>query len=374
MRILFYLPVVTPWWFKTIVLPLIEKLESQHEVHVLTPAPWKGTGLDAEDFAHCAHLPKIRWHIVNDVNHPSLRTDPVEREAIIAFVHSLEPDFVLCRSADLATTKAFPGVVKHITEAAVDPLALSKDAVHFTEQPFDHGLVPDLNADAIADLHTLIAPFWPSFSRVSQLDQAQQQHFDDWADLPKDRKVLLLPLEYEHEENFFIIHRVGDTPNAQYLAGVLEQLDDRFFLAVTNHPLNELHVDNSALEKCARAHSSRMRLYGSENPIDARTTQHLLRQADGVLLGDSKCFSMAGFLSTPIYRQSRFETGEWLNAYDDLELFLEAVAQGDPAKPDSTGLITWLAFHAANNLLDPNDPKLTAADLLDRLENPVNPD
>ncbi len=374
MRILFYLPVVTPWWFQTIIVPLISKFAGGAEIHVLAPAPWRGTGLGRAEFEHCAHLPDIQWHIVNDAAHPSMRTNPVERAGIVAFVNSLEPDYVLCRSADLETVRAFPGVVRHITEGAMDPLLLPKDSVHFTQQPFDHGVLPALSSTQIEELQSTIAQFWPSVSKSVELDRAQRQRFCEWADLPKDRKILLLPLEYEHEENFFTIHRLGATPNAQLVSDLLERIDDRFFLALTNHPLNDLHVDNSALERLVRGNSSRARLLPSANPIDARTTQHLLGVVDGVLLGDSKVFSLAAFLRTAIMRQSRFKSGDWLNVSDDLEEFLQAVADGEALRPRPEAMKAWFAFHTANAVFAPNDPELTAADLLDRLNRPVNPD
>ncbi len=44
MHVLFYLPVVTPWWFDNIVAPLIRAAASDARVSVLVPPLWRGTG------------------------------------------------------------------------------------------------------------------------------------------------------------------------------------------------------------------------------------------------------------------------------------------------------------------------------------------
>jgi len=66
MRVLFYLPVVTPWWFERIIVPRVEKLVANNDVHILTPISWQGTGLDQCDYDLCAHMQQIAWHIVTD--------------------------------------------------------------------------------------------------------------------------------------------------------------------------------------------------------------------------------------------------------------------------------------------------------------------
>lgn len=374
MRILFYLPVVTPWWFEQIILLLIEKLAVENEVHILAPTHWQGTGLGQQQFDLCAHLPQLTWHIVNDKDHPSMRTDAVQREQIIAFVQSLKPDVVLCRTADFKTAAGFPGIVRHITEGGADPLPLPVGAVHLTEQPFDHGLLPALGEDHQARLHTLIEPFWEPLVNSREAQLTAQSAFREWACLPDDRPILFLPLEYENAENFYAIHRVGSATNVELVKDVLSQLDGRVFLALTNHPLNELYVDNSALEELVQAHDDKVRLLPGEAPRGSRSTAMLMRTADGVLLGDSKCYSLAGLCGTPIIRQSRFRTGDWLNANDDLDAFVTALILGDTTPPNAATARTWFAYHAANNLISPKASSLTGQDILDRLENPFDPD
>lgn len=372
MKILFYLPVITPWWFERIVLPIIARLAEEHELHVLAPPPWRNTGIGKTQLDLCADLPDIFWHIVQDDSHFSMRTKPQQCEGILAFVHSLAPDFVFCRSADFDTVKAFPGIVRHITEGAADPLSLAPDCVRFTDCPFDHGILPELSSDEIATLDAMIGPYWDGMMNKDRLDKGQLAYLRDWANLPEDRPILFLPLEYEHEENFYLMHRVGATPNALFLQKLAKRLDGRAFLALTNHPLNERNSDNSAHKKTVRALRADMRLLPSMTPIGTRTSHYLMAIADGVIIGESKVYSLAGFHRTPILRLSRFRTGEWLNAGNDLDPFLDAVERGTCVAPDTHRARTWFAFHAANDLIDPDAPDLTASDLLERSAKPID--
>ena len=374
MRVLFYLPGITPWWFENIIVPLLEKLVAGNEVHILAPIFWKGTGVGQAQYDLCEHMPQLCWHVVTDQGHTSMRTKARQADAIVDFVQSLAPDFVLCRSADLETVRQFPGTVRHITEGGAEPLLLPIGAVHFTKEPFAHGLLPELSEEHIAQLDALIEPYWQPLVDAPEAQVAAQNAFREWAKLPCDRPVLFLPLEYEHEENFFTIHRKGPVPNARLVEELLEQLDRRVFLAVTNHPLNELYVDNSALEMLVGTYPDDLALFPGEMPCGGRTTPSLMRAADGVLLGDSKAFSLAGFSGTPILRRSHFETGQWLAAGKDLDEFVQALLDGSAEPPDLTKARTWFAYHAANNLIWPNDPGLTGACILDRLTNPIDPD
>lgn len=372
MRILFYLPVITPWWFGAIVTPLIALLARQHEVHVLAPVPWKNTGVGEREQQMCAHLP-VTWHIVHDDSHPSMRTDPVQQAALIDFVNTLSPDYVLCRSADCETVAAFPGVVRHIMEGGADPLNLPSDWIVLKERPFDHGVLPQLGEEELAALDRLSGPLWDRLDQSATSDDAMRETFREWANLPKDRPTLLLPLEYEHEENFFLMHRLGADTNAGLVKEVAETIGDDFFLAITNHPLNEMHVDNRAIEAAVASLGPQARLFPSRHPSGASITEMLLRIADGLIVYDSKIFSLAGYHGVELLRRSRFETGDWLNAYTEFEDFLPAIADKRARTPDRGEARTWLAHHIANDVIDPRDPALTAAGVLDRMDNPVDP-
>lgn len=374
MRVLFYLPGVTPWWFEHIIVPLLEKLVVDHEVHILAPVFWKGTGVGQSQYDLCQHMPQICWHVVTDQDHPSMRTKAKQADAIIDFVQSLNPDFVLCRSADFDTVRQFPGIVRHITEGGAEPLLLPVGAVHFAQEPFAHGLLPDLSDEHIAQLDALIEPYWQPLVDAPYAKVAAQNSFREWAKLACDRPVLFVPLEYEHDENFYTIHRNGPVPNAHLVEELLERLDPRVFVALTNHPLNELYVDNSAVEILAATYPERLTLLPGEMPDGARTSPSLMRAADGVLLGDSKAFSLAAFSGTPILRQSRFATGGWLCASDNLDEFTDAMIKGSAQPPNLAKARTWFAYHAANNLVWPKDPCLSGNGILERLSNPFEPD
>lgn len=371
-RILFYLPVITQWWFDSIVEPLIRRLANAAEVHILAPVPWSGTGIGHHELARCADLPQLRWHIVDGEGHPTMRTDPADRAAIIDFVTSLAPDYVLCRSADCETVRGFPGVVRHIMEGGASPLAIPNDWVVLQEQPFDHGCMPALSSSERSELDRRIAPAWSHLLGLAQPSRQMRKSFRAWAGLPVDRPILALPLEYEHEENFFPMHRVGATPNHRLVAELAARIDDSFFLAITNHPLNALHVDSAALEAEIASHGSRMRLLPGATPEGENSTMLLAREAQGLLVGDSKVYSMAAFFGTPMLRRTRFETGGWLNAYSDPDTFLPAVASGDAVAAGREDARSWFAFHIANNLIDPKDPELTPAELLARMDRPVD--
>lgn len=373
MRILFYLPVITPWWFRYIVEPLIRCLADGNEVHVLAPIPWKGTGIGQVELAASVDLTDVHWHIFDGASHPSMRTEPTERAGIIDFVKALAPDYVLCRSADCETARGFPGIVRYIMEGGAAPLAMPENWVILQEQPFDHGVLPELDADERARLDQLVAPVWNSLLGLAQPTRQMRKSFRKWARLPADRPVLALPLEYEHEENFFPMHRIGATPNRRLIAELADSIDDSFFLAITNHPLNEMFVDNSALQAEIASYGARMRLLPGTGPNGENTTTLLARDADGMLVGDSKVYSMAGFFGTPMLRRSRFKTGAWLNAYTDPGDFLPAVTGGNALRPDPESARTWFALHIANNVLNPRDPGLTASALLARLDRPVDP-
>jgi hypothetical protein len=373
MRILFYLPVVTPWWFDTIVEPLIRCLARDHEVHVLAPVPWKGTGVGRRELSALHFLPQVRWHIVDGDSHPTMRTEPRDRADIIDFVRSLAPDYVLCRSADCETVRGFPGVVRHMMEGGAAPLAVPNDWLVLQDEPFDHGMMPALDVDQYARLDRLVAPIWRRWVGIARPTRQERKSFYKTAGIPSDRPVLLLPLEYEHEENFFPIHRVGAAPNHRLIAELAERIDDRFFLAITNHPLNELHVDNTALKVETASHGKRMLLLPGTARDGANMTMALARYADGMLVGDSKVYSTAGFFGTPLLRRSHFKTGDWLHAYSELDSFLTDVAARTAARPNCETARLWFAFHIANNLLNPNDPDLTAADILARLDHPIDP-
>jgi hypothetical protein len=366
MKVAFYLPVVTPWWFDNVIGHLIRKLAAVAEVHVLVPPLWSGTGIGPEQLAPFADVTGISWHILDDQGHPCLRTDPGEdpamRERLLALVEAIGPDHVLCRSADVETPRRFPGRIHHVMEGAAPPFPSADNWILFADAPFDHGCLSPLEPAVREALLSGFRPAWSAMKAETDLDLAPLP-------LPEaaDRPVIGLPLEYEHEENFFGRHR-------RFAAGVETALDasreirGRAFLAVTNHPLNELHVDTRSLDSGIASMNGSARLLREPD-----ATHRLARGCDGMILENSKAIWLCGFHGTPILRRTAFRTGGWFNAYDDLDAFADAVERGEAARPDPEGARLAFAFHIANDLVDPADPGLGGVDLIERLERRVDP-
>ena len=194
MRILFYLPVVTPWWFANIVEPLIRRVAAQAEIYVLAPQPWRGTGIGPDEVARCVDLPELRWCLIDDVDHPSLRTVPVAREALCDFVRGLEPDYIFCRSADVDTVRGFPGRARFVMEGGLAPFALPPHWVALRQGPLDHALLPELAPDERARLDAWIAPAWSRLqARFADGPEARAACLESCG-IDPERPLLLLPL------------------------------------------------------------------------------------------------------------------------------------------------------------------------------------
>ncbi|WP_294333043.1 hypothetical protein [uncultured Sphingomonas sp.] len=369
-RVLFYLPMVTNWWFVQIVEPLLRRLaEEGHEVHVLAPAPWCGTGLGPEELARCTDLPHVRWYLMDGPDHPSTRTVPEDAEGLIGFVHSLAPDVVLCRTADYATAARFPGIVRLLMEGRFEPFAPPPRWILLAERPHDYGLPAALDPDQQDRLRALIAPAWDRLQQRLAPPSGERAALFDRLGIPQDRPVLLLPLECETEDNFLAMHRVGPKPNSALVRAVSEQVGDRATLAVTNHPLNDLHVDADALLGTIAACPNAVLLPPGIGAHPA--TLAIARHADGMLLGDSKTFALAAFFGVPMLRQTRFATGGWLNAYAELPAFLDAVTAGTARAPAAGDAQLWFAQCLLNDAFDATGPQ---ADVLARIARPVDPD
>ncbi len=367
-RILFYLPMVTNWWFVHIVEPLIRRLAEAHEVHVLAPAPWCGTGLGPEELARCTDLAAVRWYIMDGSDHPSTRTVPEDAEGLIGFVRDLAPDVVLCRTADHETARHFPGTVRLLMEGRLEPFAPPPRWILLTERPHDHGLIARLPQADAERLGGLIAPAWDRLQRTLAPAADERAVLFARYGIPEDRPLLLLPLECETEDNFFAMHRLGTRPNAALVRDLAAQLGDRCTLAISNHPLNDLHVDAAPLIEAADACDNVVLLPPHIGTLSA--TLAMARHADGMLVGDSKTFALAAFFGVPMHRQSRFETGAWLNAYPMLEAFLADVLAGTAKRPASDQAQLWFAQYLLNDAFDPLDAE---DDLLARLARPCDP-
>lgn len=374
MRVLFYLPVVTPWWFEQVIEPLIRRVADVAEVHVLAPAPWCNTGLGAPELERVADLANVQWAIVDDAEHPSLRTVPSDPQGLIDYVRSLAPDLTLCRSADFETPRHFPGQVRYIMEAVTTPLqpVSPVNTVHFTEEPFVNGAMPELPEADGARLDALIAPYWADMDAHWQAAAHDRDSAYRHLGIPDDRPAVLLPLEYEHAENFFLQHRPGGLTNQALVAQAAAAAKAAgITLVVTDHPLNTLHVDRDALYDFILDLDST--ILADQPVFNISATTALLRHVDGVLLGDSKSFAVAAAFGTPMFRQSRFASAPWLQTETDLTAYFAAVRAGTAQRSDMDAVRRWFGYHNANEAFYPTDPQLTGAMVIERALKPVDP-
>lgn len=360
MRILFYLPVVTPWWFANIVAPLIRAATRGAEVHVLVPPLWQGTGLGDPEIDLALTIEGVAWHPLDGPGHPALRTDASGDSGLAEFVQALAPDLTLCRSADIRTPAGFPGTVRYIMEGGTPPFALPPHWVILSETLFDHGFAPALSQAEAASLRASVAPAWHA-ARASALRQPRDAVMAS-LNLPADRRILSVPLEYEHPEMFFGQHHLPPN-NIALLTHIAARVPDDVVIAATNHPLNELHCDNAPLHAAVAAVSDRVRLVAGHG-----VTALLAAHADAMVVGNSKSWAAAAAHGTPVCRLSSFHTAPWVNAYCSVEALF---ADPKPRAADPDDALTWAAATLAGALIDPTDPRLNAAALADHACNPV---
>ncbi|WP_162806712.1 hypothetical protein [Sphingosinicella terrae] len=369
MRILFYLPVVTPWWFDHIVARLIERVAREAEVHVMVPPLWQGTGIGPDQLLGVDGSDRIAWHILDGEGHERLRTCAAGFDALFDLVAEIDADITFCRSADVESPRRFPGTVRYLMEGAFPPFPSRDEWIVLREQPFDHGAMPPIGAEAETALVRAIEPAWHRTRQLfGQEDRASRLHR---LGLPADRLVLALPLEYEHEENFFGIHR-SHADNAALVAELADSLDANAVLAVTDHPLNRLYCDRSALHETIARRGGAVRLIEGEGE-PKQATLDLVAACDGLVVGNSKAITIGGFLGKPILRLSDHASGAWLNAGTDLAAFTVGLRSGSAPTPSASGAQAWFAFHAANSVIDPADADLDAGSLFERVEKPVDP-
>ncbi len=369
-RILFYLPVMTPWWFANIVVHLIRVMARAHEVHVLVPPLWRNTGIGEEQIDLVTELDHVFWYILDGPDHPRLRSDASGEEDLIALVHDINPNLVLCRSADIVTPARFPGTVRYIMEGAAPPVRTGSNWITLSPTLFDHGLMPALTPEQQAELDSFAAPIWAQMLQDSTLPSRSE--FLSMAGLPSDKTIIGLPLEYEQEENFFGQHH-RYTDNAVMVEAIAPMLRDDMVLAVTNHPLNELYGDNRALEAALSSLDGKAIMI-SGTQIAGQATLALARHSDGMIVGNSKSWSACAAYGTPMMRLSDFGTGNWLQAYAELPAFLIDIGNGSGGFADPEAARRWFAFHLANNVFDPADPALAADDLISRMTDAVEPE
>lgn len=384
MRILFYVPVVTRHWFDNRLVPLIRRAAREAEVHVIAPIGWRDTGITDTMLHGCLDLPGVRWHLLDGADHRSYRTVPEDPEALIDFVRAIDPDYTFCRSADIATPQHFPGKVRFMMEADYPPL-LGDDSPHAARimltgpDIYGHGEMPPLTEPQRARLRAHSAPLWDQFHAHHPGFEGDRAAYLAKAGLPADRPIIAVPLEHESATNFFAHLYWGSPSNEQFVAELVDLIDDDCILALTPHPLWVSQPPEfqagiiASLARLAEMDPDRIRVVatiGGRRELTRWLTQH----SDGMILRDSKTIATAAFYGKPFLRLSPFTTGDWMNAYSDAATLLSDIRSGVARGASLDDALIWFAFHHANNAFVPHEEDQTFQGLLDRVERPVNPD
>ncbi len=370
MRILFYLPIVTPWWFDAIIVPMLRALVREAELHVMVAPLWRNTGIDADQLGPLADLETVQWHVIHGEDHPLFRTAGARVNGLLDRVAAIRPDLTLCRSADFATPARFPGAVRFLMEGAAPPFATDPRCIILDKTPFAQGVVPPMDRALRDACLAAIAPRWAELS--DRMTSAGDTRWRERLGLPRDRPVLALPLHYEHEENLFLQHAAHPT-NAALIDDLLRRTDPDIMLAITDHPLNRRHLDRAALAQRIAAAPDRLRLIEADDHPGGATTL-LAAHADALLQDLSKVWSLAAFFGTPLLRLGVAPAASWLHAHTDVGRFQAALRQGRVRRPDVEKARLWFGWHLGTRLLDPSAPGLDTARLIDLVQGTAEPD
>lgn len=358
MRILFYLPVVTPWWFREIIVPIMRALHNgaaPTELHVMIAPLWRNTGAEANDLLAAADLDAVHWHVIDEGDPDQFRVSGAEVPGLLNLVHAIAPDLTLARSADFAISSQFPGVVRYVMEAAASPFAYQRHYVVLEEEPFAPALVPawaTAQADAYAECLRRVRPLVEQCRPL-----AAPAVLRATLGLPGDRRVIAVPLQYEHPENYFLLH--SRFPDALILLDrLLAEVPGDVVLAVTDHPLNRmygdqpdhpLYVDRRAVKELIARHPGRI--------VDCtawRAADMLAICADAMLNDLSKSWTLSAFFGTPLVNIGARPAAEWLNALADLEALPAALASGPLARADPIEAWRWFGWHLGARLAEPD--------------------
>jgi hypothetical protein len=369
-RVLFYLPVVTPWWFDNIVVHMIRALSACAEVHVLVPPLWRNTGIGPEQLNGAASIQGVYWHIADEGDHRSLRTAPADADGLLECVRSIDPAYVFCRSADIATPARFPGKICHLMEAGAPPLSTRAGWVTLQRDFWHHGAMPDLADEDRREIEGAFAPVWKGLrNRTEQVDEFRLPRAKalQRMGLPEDRRIIALPLEYEHHEAFTAFHN-GFERNLDLIRYVAAQAEGDWIIAVSDHPLNYKHVDNSAVYEEISALGDRVRLVPNPRQ-DGWATGLLTKHCDGLIVQNTKAIYSGALFGKPILRLSNRPTAGWLGAHREMATFKAAVAQGAPEGARERFRL-WLGYHTLHEIIDPTT--ISGAEILDRIERPFS--
>lgn len=368
MRILFYLPVASRTWLTDTGLPLIERAARDADVHVIVPHFWMGTGVSAPDFEELAQKSGAIWHHYGVEDHHELRMNARSPQQLLRLVRAIAPDYVLCRSADIETPRAFPGKIFFLMEGDYPPMPPAGRIRLTGFSIFDHGMLPPLDKGSKETLHKAVSSIGLAVAGAARSDADARSEFLAAFDLPATRPIIGMPLEHDGPDNFFMHH--APTPeNAAFVRQVLTQLSDEPVLALTLHPAQR--NDPQAVKAVAELSGARVRIL--QTPDGSDLTPMLARHCDALLFRDSKSIIWAGLFGKPIFRQSRFATASWLNPHATLGS-LEASLGNSPPETRSEDALLWLGFHLANQAFDPADADLCLMERIECAERPSSPE
>lgn len=328
MRLFFYLPVITPWWFEAIIAPMLIRLDADPgvgEIHVMVAPLWRNTGVEGHHLEPLLGLGKLHWHIVDEGDPALFRMHAAALPGLIETVATIAPDLTLARSSDFATPALFPGTVRYIMEGAAAPFVTDPAWVVLEEQPFSYGFLPDKH-----DLPPELA------ERVDALWSAAAERLGPCS-FPLSRPLLAVPLPYEHEENLFLQH-AAHADSVALLRSLLAVLPEEWRIEISDHPLNRLHVDRSALDAFVAQAPDRL----SEAEGD---TPGLVAGATAVFTDLSKTWTLAAFAGKPLLHAGQRAMAPWLNAATQVD---------ELAPPDCEGARRWFGWHLAARLLRPD--------------------
>jgi hypothetical protein len=369
MRLLFYLPNITPWWFDNMIAPLVRALAPEVEVHVMVPPMWRSTGVTPGQLAPFADGPAVEWHVLDEIEPGLLRRAGSSDAAIRDLVRRIDPDITLCRCADPEVIHGFPGVVRFVMEGAAHPIANGGSTIIFPTRLFEHGAMPPLTAELEAQLDAAFTPVWTHFAPKLRGDGAPSWRVA--AGIDPGRPVVSVPIEYDFEDSFNGPHQYF-RDNHALIDAVADAFGDDVFLAFTNHPLNDLYGDNRAVE----AHIAKLGARAAiiRPPAEGiKATEMVARDCDGAVVDLSKSYLAYACFGVPIVRPTAIATAPWLNAMTDLDAFASVLAAGQAVAPSPDATRLWFAHHIANAALDTGNPALDAAMVLDHIVRPLNP-
>ncbi len=326
---------------------MLRALHGQADLHVIVGPLWRNTGLEMEHVEPLADLPEINWHVVCADDPYQFRMDGQSVEGLLDLVEAIAPDITIARSADRVTPGLFPGALRYITEPGAEPFHAPHRWFVLDEHPFHHGIMPGHVAGPADRAAALMAPIWQTLETLYA--EPHKGAFREQLGLPADRPVLAVPLQYEHDENF---HGVGSPfqYGPEFIYELLDQLDERIVLAITDHPLNAQFLIRIELERIAAKYPDRVRLYPWDKERGSPTSL-LVRAADGVLLDQSKCVFLATFFGVPIVHCGDSITADWLRATRLEELGADALANRGLPAPDRAMARRWFGWHFGMRLL-----------------------